>query len=151
MISEKKKGLKKGNRITNGSKWTDGFYHIHARHDPERKQAGCCLLVLILLLAAGMMGCAGIGAISREVESNMHENLFIRPYSPSRGSSLTPKPFATPKPKATPKPAQSRSGTKEKDPYDASDYSHADDFYYDHYDDFWDYEDAEDYWEEYGD
>jgi len=23
---------------------------------------------------------------------------------------------------------------------------HPDDFYYDHYDDFWDYEEAEDYW-----
>lgn len=34
------------------------------------------------------------------------------------------------------------------DPYDAKDYSHPDDFYYDHYDDFWDYEDAEDYYYE---
>ena len=33
------------------------------------------------------------------------------------------------------------------DPYQAKDYAHPDDFYYDYYDDFWDYEDAEDYWE----
>ena len=33
------------------------------------------------------------------------------------------------------------------DPYQAKDYAHPDDFYYDYRDDFWDYEDAEDYWE----
>ena len=31
------------------------------------------------------------------------------------------------------------------DPYQAKDYAHPDDFYYDYRDDFWDYEDAEDY------
>ena len=36
---------------------------------------------------------------------------------------------------------------KKSDPFHASDYAHPDDFYYDYYDDFWDYEDAEDYWE----
>jgi hypothetical protein len=39
------------------------------------------------------------------------------------------------------------SRQKTSDPYNASSYRHPDDFYYDHYDDFWDYEDAEDYWE----
>ncbi len=37
------------------------------------------------------------------------------------------------------------------DPFDAQDYSHPDDFYYDHYDDFWDYEDAENYYYEHCD
>lgn len=38
------------------------------------------------------------------------------------------------------------------DPYNASDYSHVDDFYYDHRDDFFNYQDAEDYYDEhYGD
>ena len=48
--------------------------------------------------------------------------------------------------------AKRTGSTKKKsssDPYHASDYAHPDDFYYDYYDDFWDYEDAEDYWEEY--
>ncbi len=43
-----------------------------------------------------------------------------------------------------------KSSTNKKsssDPYHAKDYAHPDDFYYDYYDDFWDYEDAEDYWE----
>ena len=41
----------------------------------------------------------------------------------------------------------SKKSTKSDDPYNASDYAHADDFYYDHMDDFWDYEDAEEYYE----
>ena len=32
--------------------------------------------------------------------------------------------------------------------FSAKDYADADDFYYDHYDDFYDYEDAEDYYNE---
>ena len=42
---------------------------------------------------------------------------------------------------------KSSSSAKKSDPFHASDYAHPDDFYYDYYDDFWDYEDAEDYWE----
>lgn len=57
----------------------------------------------------------------------------------------TPKPVATPRP--TTKPTPSPSTNPSSDPYNASDYAHPDDFYYDYYDDFWDYEDAEDYWE----
>ena len=34
------------------------------------------------------------------------------------------------------------------DPYDASSYANEEDFYYDHYDDFFDYEDAADYYRE---
>lgn len=40
------------------------------------------------------------------------------------------------------------SGTSGYDPYSAGDYSSADDFYYDYYNDFFDYEEAEDYWYE---
>lgn len=43
--------------------------------------------------------------------------------------------------------SKSKSG-KSKDEYSAKDYVDADDFYYDHYDDFYDYEDAEDYYNE---
>ena len=45
------------------------------------------------------------------------------------------------------------SGTKDddEDPYHASDYYDAEDFYYDHYDDFFDFEDAEDYYYEHHD
>lgn len=43
-----------------------------------------------------------------------------------------------------------RSPSKD-DPYNAKDYSNEEDFYYDHYDDFFDYEEAEDYYNEYND
>ena len=49
--------------------------------------------------------------------------------------------------KSTYKSYSSKS-SKTEDEYIAKDYVDADDFYYDHYDDFYDYEDAEDYWEE---
>jgi len=48
----------------------------------------------------------------------------------------------------------SRKSTKSKktdDPYDVNDYSNEEDFYYDHYDDFFDYYDAEDYYNEHHD
>lgn len=41
------------------------------------------------------------------------------------------------------------SSSKSSDPYHASNYSDPEDFYEDNYDDFWDFEDAEDYWETY--
>lgn len=40
---------------------------------------------------------------------------------------------------------------KKEDPYNVNDYSSEEDFYDDHYDDFWDYEDAEDYYREHHD
>ncbi len=63
------------------------------------------------------------------------------------GLPASARPTATPRPTVKPTP---RPSTKPRtdDPYHASDYYHADDFYYDYYDDFWDYEDAEDYWKE---
>ena len=45
----------------------------------------------------------------------------------------------------------SKSKSSSSDPYDAKSYAHPEDLYYDHPDDFWDYEDAEDYWEKHND
>lgn len=44
--------------------------------------------------------------------------------------------------------SSSSKADKDSDPYDANSYYHAEDFYDDHYDDFFDYEDAEDYFNE---
>ena len=44
--------------------------------------------------------------------------------------------------------AQISNSGGSSDPYNASDYAHVDDFYYDHYDDFFNYQDAEDYYDE---
>lgn len=48
-------------------------------------------------------------------------------------------------------PYRSPSKDNDDDPYNAKDYSNEEDFYYDHYDDFFDYEEAEDYYNEYND
>ncbi len=72
--------------------------------------------------------------------------------TPTPGPALkpTPRPTAKPTPKPTPKRTpRPTARSRKKDEYNAGDYLHPDDFYYDHYDDFWDFEDAEDYWEEY--
>ena len=50
-----------------------------------------------------------------------------------------------------PRKQNSYTPVYDPDPFDAKDYIHPDDFYYDHYDDFWDYEDAEDYYYEHCD
>ena len=48
-------------------------------------------------------------------------------------------------------PYRSPSKYDDDDPYNAKDYSNEEDFYYDHYDDFFDYYDAEDYYNEHND
>lgn len=48
-------------------------------------------------------------------------------------------------------PYKSPSKDDDDDPYNAKDYSNEEDFYYDHYDDFFDYYDAEDYYNEHND
>ena len=45
-------------------------------------------------------------------------------------------------------PKKNTKSKSDDDPYDVNDYSNAEDFYYDHYDDFFDYYDAEDYYNE---
>ena len=68
---------------------------------------------------------------------------------PAQAESSSPRtttqPASRPSPSPTPRPTVK---TAADDPYHAGDYAHPDDFYEDHYDDFWDYEDAEDYWED---
>ena len=49
------------------------------------------------------------------------------------------------------RPSKPKDDTIEEDPYNAKDYSNEEDFYYDNYDDFFDYYDAEAYWQEYHD
>ena len=70
-------------------------------------------------------------------------------------AAATPQPTATPKratptPRPTATPRRSSSKTN-SDPYNAKDYSNPDFFYDDYYDDFYDYDEAEEYWEDYGD
>lgn len=54
----------------------------------------------------------------------------------------------TKKQTTTRKTTTKKQTTTKKDPYNVNDYSDEEDFYYDHYDDFFDYYDAEDYYRE---
>jgi|GEM_PF-1731943 len=103
---------------------------------------GAVIAVAIFVLLVILVQCAHGGTTSGGHYSS-HSNGsrgrhsgFYSPVSPSRTSNPTPRPT---------KPSSS-STKKNDDPYHAKDYMHPDDFYYDHYDDFWDYEEAEDYW-----
>lgn len=51
-------------------------------------------------------------------------------------------------PAATAKPVQRYGSTDESDPFEVENYPDAQEFYYYHYDDFYDYEDAEEYYNE---
>ena len=49
---------------------------------------------------------------------------------------------------SSPSHSSSAHSSRDSDPYHAADYSDEEDFYEDHWDDFFDFEDAEDYWRE---
>ena len=80
----------------------------------------------------------------------------------AKGSSFYPRPSrnsssgsegktskkTTTKKYTTKRTTTKKTTTKKYDPYDAADYYDPEDFYYDHYDDFFDYEEAEDYFYE---
>lgn len=108
-------------------------------------------LVCIVLAFGGCTAYESSLETSAPATATSRPSITPRPSATARPSA--PKPTATPKPSvrpsATPKPTVRPSAKPSADPFDAGDYSHPDDFYYDHYDDFFDYEDAEDYWEDY--
>ncbi len=71
----------------------------------------------------------------------------VKPHGYSQPS--TEKQTTAAKEPQTTKPSSSKpSSSGKKDFYGANEYAHPDDFYYDHIDDFWDYEEAEDYFYE---
>lgn len=71
-------------------------------------------------------------------------------YSSSKSKSSYDDGSTTYNSSSSTKKSYSYDSDNDDDPYDASSYSDAEDFYYDNCDDFWDYEEAEDYYNEYG-
>ncbi len=69
--------------------------------------------------------------------------------SSSKSTTTTTKKAATTN-KSTTSSTSKKTTTTRSDPYDVQDYSDPEEFYYYHYDDFYDYEDAEDYFNEHG-
>lgn len=121
-------------------------------------KAVLCVLLIILV----------IGWILKACESNSNSkttNSYSRNYKHYSGSSYKSRSstysyqsnntYSSAQPstkKSTYKSYSSKpKSNKSNDEYNAKDYVNADDFYYDHYDDFYDYEDAEDYYNEHAD
>lgn len=107
------------------------------------------IAVLALLLVASLAGCGAKSAVSTAAPT-------AAPEIPTPVESVAPTPAVTPS-AATPSYSAaphvqysggSSSYESSDDPYNAKDYTGADDFYDDHYDDFDSYEDAETYWED---
>ncbi len=69
-------------------------------------------------------------------------------YTPTYTTVTTPRPVTTTSYRVTTRKVTKTTTTRKTDEYDVQDYDDPEDFYEDHYDDFFDYEDAEDYWEE---
>lgn len=94
--------------------------------------------------------------------SNENEYTTAKRSTGAKGSSFYPRPSrssssgsgvkttkkVTTKKYTTKRTTTKKTTTKKYDPYDAADYYDPEDFYYDHYDDFFDYEEAEDYFYE---
>ena len=117
-----------------------------------QKQESVCLWPVVILVGLVLLLLIGVGSCgnnSRQSYRATHTTARFQTtykYVPkttttttTRRTTSSAKPYTY---QRTTKPA------KDDDPYDAKDYVDADDFYYDHYDDFFDYEDAEDYWYE---
>lgn len=88
--------------------------------------------------------CSGDKVVA--IEDHTAKPLDQNPHIPA-----TPKPTYKVTPRSTPAPSggwydPGWTTHNEEDPYDASEYSNPDDFYDDHFDDFFDYDEAEEYW-----
>ena len=106
-------------------------------------------MVIVIGLISVLSECGNDSGYSRSNNSYYNTSRYRTTYSYTAA--------AAPRTTSAPSSYTYRSSTKSKknttkapenDPYGAKDYADPDDFYYDHYDDFFDYEDAEDYWYE---
>lgn len=129
---------------------------------PPRKNTGCgtwAVLICIAILLLGAFGSCSKNSPSRYSSSNHSYRASYSVHSKSSNSSSS-KSYSsassgskhassnTSKSLSSSKYKSSSSTKKSSDPYGAKSYAHPDDFYYDYRDDFWDYEDAEEYYNE---
>ena len=94
------------------------------------------IVIIILMILSGII----------KIISNGRTDNYRRNYS---YSYTTPTPRPTKKATVTPKTthgSNKKSNSNNTDPYNAADFYDYEDFYYDHYDDFWEVDDAEQYW-----
>ena len=109
----------------------------------EKTGFGCLplfLIVSVILLLVFFGLCADAGSRSGGSETTTAKPRTTYAYTTTTAprTSASQQPYTYRRTTSAPK----------DDPFDAKDYVHADDFYYDHYDDFFDFEEAEEYWNE---
>ena len=130
---------------------------------PPKKNTGCgcgtwAVLICIAILLLGAFGSCSKSSPSRYSSSNHSYGMSYSFYSKSSYSSSSKsysnassgsKPVSsnTSKSISSKKNKSSSSSKRSSDLYGAKSYSDAEDFYYDNRDDFWDYEDAKDYYD----
>lgn len=130
---------------------------------PTRKNTGCgcgtwAVLICIVIFLLGVFGSCSKSSSSRYSGSYYSYGTSYSTHSkssyssssksyPNASSGSKPASSNTSKSSASSKYKSSSSTKKSSDPYVAKSYAHPDDFYYDNRDDFWDYEDAEEYWD----
>ena len=134
---------------------------VRPRSRPDFGSIGCLAVVLTIVLLFGWLIVSAIADVAKEEqERKQRRNYYLYSYqsshanssssgnSSSGGSSGNPSSGGSSSfgsSGSTYKPKKS-SGNDDKDPYNAADFGNAEDFYDEHYDDFFDYYDAEDYW-----
>lgn len=106
--------------------------------------------VICVVISLIIIGISSANEKERQMEKDRLLSSSRRPYYStsitSSSSSSNSKSTSSSKNTTSRK---SSSSKKSSSSYNAKDYAHPDDFYYDHYDDFVDFEEAEDYWDDY--
>ena len=120
--------------------------------------AGCgtwCIIIALITLVLSAIGSCSKSSHKTYSSRYYRSSYSTSSYSSSHRSKSSGYTSSSSKPSTSSSNKSNGRGTntksKSSDPYDAKSYAHPDDLYYDHSDDFWDYEDAEDYWEEHQD
>ena len=130
---------------------------------PDFGSIGCSVLVLAVVLFFVWLIVSAISDVakeSRERENRRRQNLYSyhssttkrassgSSYSGSSSSGSSSKKSSSNGSSGSAYKSGKTGGGNRKDEYNAADFGNPDDFYDEHYDDFFDYYEAEDYWNE---
>ena len=155
-------GQPKMAKVLSVDEWTEqtipyspeGLQKVLRKVDPviaenyrKNRGKGPFWMIVAILLIVILAGAFLYAIIKPAPKYQTYPDIQHSQQSGKTASPATPKPVKTPVPTATPKSVKKKSSSKTDDPYDAASYKHPEDFYEAYRDDFWDYEDAEEYWE----
>ena len=137
---------------------------VRPRSRPDADAVGCLALVLAIVLLFGwLIVSAIVDAVKEDQEAKYRrwQNQYSYHSSTKRSSSGGSSSYDSSAygsssggssyygSSGSSHKSKSTGGSDRKDEYNAADFGNPEDFYDEHYDDFFDYYDAEDYWNEY--